>query len=348
MPERILKLLKDHPSGGPRGEGEIPGPELSRALGVTRAAIWKKIKRLRAGGYQIRASKNGYRLLGGPELSALELAYYLPGTKIVYRENTSSTNDLALEMAFKGMSAPGQTAARPPLSALVVADSQTAGRGRLGRCWLSPPGVNIYMSVVLWPEIPPRKSPLLALAAGLASALAIKGQAGLEVRLKWPNDLLAPAGKNADGKVRKLGGILLEFRSDPDRVLFAVAGIGINANLKKSELPKGMKNPASSILAETGRRVNRAALAAAVYKELDYWAGMLRRGARGEAHLLRAYRSLCDTIGRKIRIQTEGKSFTGTATGIDDDGRLALKTDEGTLLFSTGEVHSVFLRDEAP
>ncbi|MDA8172272.1 MAG: biotin--[acetyl-CoA-carboxylase] ligase [Nitrospiraceae bacterium] len=355
MPERILKLLKD-----PRGpRGETPGPELSRALGVTRTAVWKKIKRLRADGYQIHASKSGYRLISGPELSAFELAYYLPGVKIVYRESVSSTNDLALEMAFRAMTVPGESeksasgekATRPPLadkrplSALVVADSQTAGRGRLGRRWLSPPAVNIYMSVVLWPELPPRKTPLLALAAGLASALAIKGQTGLEVRLKWPNDLLALPGKKADGRCKKLGGILLEFRSDPDRVLIAVAGIGINANLKKSDLPKGTKNSATSILAETGRRVNRAALAAAVYKELDYWTGMLGKGARAEAHLLKGYRSLCDTIGKRIRVQTEGKSFSGTATGIDDGGRLALKTPAGLLVFSTGEVHSV--RDEA-
>ncbi|MDA8388894.1 MAG: biotin--[acetyl-CoA-carboxylase] ligase [Nitrospiraceae bacterium] len=338
MPERVLKLLRD---SGP-GQKEVPGPALSAALGITRSAVWKKIRRLQAGGYRILASKSGYRLMDGPELSAFELQSRLPGVKIVFRENASSTNDLALETAFREMTVPPPAAPEAPLpclSALVLADCQTAGRGRLGRRWHSPPGVNVYMSAVLRPEIPPRRTPLLALAAGLASALAIKGQTGLEVRLKWPNDLIAPA--KADGRCKKIGGILLEFRSDPDRVLLAVAGIGINANLKKTDLPKGMGTAATSILAETGRRVNRAALAAAVCKELDYWTGLLRKGTKAEAHLLKGYRSLCVTIGKRIRVQTEGESFTGTASGIDDDGRLVLTTGAGRLRFSTGEVQSV-------
>ena len=331
MPERVLKLLRDFNSGGEvQGGIPCPGPKISAALGITRSAVWKKIRRLEAAGYRIAASKSGYRLLDGPDLSAFELRYRLPGVRIFFKENVSSTNDLAMETAL-GDSRP----------ALVIANSQTAGRGRLGRQWLSPPDANIYMSVVFQPEIPPRRSPLLALAAGLASALAIKGQTGLPVRLKWPNDLIAPV--KADGRCKKIGGILLEFRSDPDRLLFAVAGIGINANLERADLPKGMGAAATSILAETGRRVDRAALAAAVYKELDYWTGLLKKGAKAEVQLLNGYRSLCITIGRKIRVQTEGQSFAGTATGIDDDGRLILSTETGAkrLRFSTGEVSSV-------
>ena len=348
MPERILKLLKDK-NKNPGGQGlsgetcEVPGAELSRALGISRAAVWKKINRLRADGYLVQASRHGYRLKGSPDLSEFELAYNLPGVKIIFRQGLSSTNDVALEAALRSMAGAGADGKKQKLPALVIADSQTTGRGRLGRNWLSPPGVNIYMSIVLWPEIPPRRAPLLALAAGLASALAIKGQTGLDVRLKWPNDLLAPGQKNKSGKSKKLGGILLEFRSDPDRVLLAVAGIGINVNWEKPDLPKGPLHKAdvTSILAETGERVNRAALAAAVYKELDYWTGMLKKGPRAEARLLKGYRTLCSTIGRQIRVQTEGKSFTGTATAIDDDGRLVLKTAGGQLRFSSGEVQSV-------
>ena len=343
MPERVLKFLRD--SGG-----EAAGPKISGALGMTRTAVWKKIARLRAGGYRISASKSGYRLLDGPDLSIFELKSRLPGVPVIFRENVSSTNDLALQAAFTGTRPPAAEMGvkTGSLSTLVVAGSQTAGRGRLGRQWFSPPGVNIYMSVVFRPEIPPRKSPLLALAAGLASALAIKGQTGLQVRLKWPNDLVVPM--KADGGYKKIGGILLEFRSDPDKVLLAVAGIGINANMEKKTLPKGssissIASAATSILAETGRRVDRGALAAAVYKELDYWTKNLLKKAGGEEQVLQGYQNLCVTIGGKVRIQTEGSTFTGTAAGINGDGRLILRTEAGRgkskMLFSTGEVRSV-------
>lgn len=336
MPHKIFKLLKDSTGKA------IPGPEFSKALGITRAAVWKKIRLLRSEGFLIEASREGYRLAGGPELSERQLSCCLPGVKIVFKENMPSTNDLALVMAMEKGASPGTDL----LSALVVAGSQTAGRGRLGRVWLSPPGVNIYMSAAMRPSLPPRKAPLLALAAGLASVLAIKGRTGLDVRLKWPNDIIAREGKNkktdADAGTKKLGGILVELRSDPDRVLFAAAGIGINANMKKTDIPKELRPLATSILAETGRQVDRAALIAAVYMELGYWAGMLLTGAEaGEQRLLKAYRNLCDTIGRQICLQAEGKSFTGTATGIDDDGRLILESAGGTRRFSTGDVQSV-------
>ncbi len=344
MPQRIFEFLKD--SGGEA----VPGPKISKALGITRAAVWKKIRMLRAEGFLIEASREGYRLAGGPELCQRQLSYHLPGTKIVFREDMPSTNDLALLMAMdKGGSLPRTGFF---LSALVAAGSQTAGRGRLGRKWLSPPGVNIYMSAVMRPGLPPRKAPLLALAAGLASVLAIKGQTGLDVKLKWPNDIVVrqKPGRKTDTApgIKKLGGILVELRSDPDRVLLAAVGIGINTNMKKTDIPGELRPLATSILAETGKTADRAALIAAVYRELDYWAGMLHKGVEAgaghrsaEQKLLSAYRNLCDTIGREISVQSEGKKFTGTATGIDDDGRLVLRTGGGTLRFSTGDVMSV-------
>ncbi|MDA8088015.1 MAG: biotin--[acetyl-CoA-carboxylase] ligase [Nitrospiraceae bacterium] len=343
MPHRIFKLLKD-------SDGKaVPGPEFSRALGITRAAVWKKIRLLRAEGFQIEASREGYRLSGGPELCNRQLGYHMPGIKIVFKENMPSTNDLALLMAMDKAAPPLR---EKLLSALVVAGSQTAGKGRLGRAWLSPPGVNVYMSAAMRPGLPPRKAPLLALAAGLASVLAIKGQTGLDVRLKWPNDIIVREGKNkkpgAASGIKKLGGILVELRSDPDRVLFAAVGIGINANMKKADIPRELRARATSIFAETGKPVDRAALIASVYRELDYWGGMLNKGVEAgteqrpvERKLLGAYRNLCDTIGRQISVHSEGKPFTGTATGIDDDGRLILRTAGSTLRFSTGDVSSV-------
>lgn len=322
----------------------VTGPEFSRALGITRAAVWKKIQLLRAEGFMIEASREGYGLLpGGPDLSARQLGYHLPAVKIVFKENMPSTNDMALLLAMEK----GFFRGAGPLSALVVADCQSAGRGRLGRSWMSPPGANIYMSAAMRPDLPPRKAPLLALAAGLAAALAIKGQTGLDVRLKWPNDIVVPGKENkkkgAEAAAKKLGGILVELRSDPDRVLCAAAGIGINVNMKKAGIPGQLRPIATSILAETGETADRPALIAAVYRELGYWAGLLHSGAGtgGQQRLLKAYRNLCDTVGRQVCVQSEGRHSAGMATGIDDDGRLILRTTGGTLRFSTGDVMSV-------
>ncbi len=335
MPQRVFKLLTDAAGRA------VPGPEFSKTLGITRAAVWKKIRLLRSEGFLIEASREGYRLSpGGPELSVRQLGYHLPGVKIVFKDNIPSTNDMALLLAENEKKITGAE----PLSALVVADSQSAGRGRLGRSWISPPGVNIYISAAMRPDLPPGKAPLLALAAGLASALAIKGQTGLDVRLKWPNDIIIREKKNkkTGAEIKKLGGILVEMRSDPDRVLLAAAGIGINANMKKTDMPVQLRQLATSILAETGGPVDRAALIAAVYKELGYWAGLINNGKdAGARRLLAAYRNLCDTTGRRVNVQSEGRFFAGTASGIDDDGRLILRTPGGTLRLSTGDVQSV-------
>ncbi|MDA8170189.1 MAG: biotin--[acetyl-CoA-carboxylase] ligase [Nitrospiraceae bacterium] len=333
MPAGLLGILK---SAKGAGRGQIPGPELSRTLGITRSAVWKQITRLRQNGYKIDAGKGGYGLVESPDLSAEELRLLLPPVNIIYKKNLGSTNGLALSLCEK-LGREG-----PAIAASVIADSQGAGRGRLGRSWQSPPGANIYMSIVFRPAMPPRRAPLLALAAGLASALAIRAQTGLDVRLKWPNDLMA--GKNSSKrKSKKLGGILLELRSDPDNVLFAVAGIGINVNISRKDLPRNLKAKATSILAETGRKANRAALIASIHKELAHWIERFRKNPeKAGAALLKAYSGLSETIGKEILVHTEGKTYKGTASGIDGEGRLLLRTKlGGRLTFSTGDVLKV-------
>lgn len=317
----ILQVLKKTAQTGEK----ITGPALAGELGITRAAIWKKISRLRLEGYKIEAGRSGYRLIESPDLSAEELELLLPGRKIIYKKELSSTNDLALSICVNS-ALHGIT---DPRGVIIVADSQSGGKGRLGRKWLSPPGVNIYLSVILKTGLSPESAPLLPLAAGLASALALKAQTGLDVRLKWPNDLLA-GGK-------KLGGILLELRSDPDRILFAVVGIGINVNTRKKDFPKALAHTATSILAETKTPANRAALIAAVVKELEHWARRLEE-EKGKSALLTAYRSLAETLGREIRIHTEGKTYEGVATGVDHEGRLIMRSGAKTMHFSTGDV----------
>ncbi len=214
MSQELLKALK---------AGPVRGPELARALGLSRAGLWKRIQALRRRGYRIEASRAGYRLLQAPELSAEELQALLPQRLILYKELAGSTNDLAHQLAQKG--APG--------GSLVVADAQSHGRGRMGRAWVSPPGVNLYMSMLLRPALSPQEAQLLTLAVALATAQAIKGHTGLQVALRWPNDLLV-------GR-KKLGGVLLEMRTEPDRLLYVVAGIGVNVNARKTDFPPSLR-----------------------------------------------------------------------------------------------------------
>ena len=318
MPENplLLKALKE--------KGTASGPELSGILGISRAAVWKRIRRLRTRGFLIEAGKSGYRLLSGPELSSEGLGLLIPSKHVIYKPLCDSTNELAVELAEKGLG-----------EAVIVADAQGAGRGRLGRHWVSPSGLNIYMSILLRPLLPPRKGPLLALAAAIASALAIKARTGLPVGLKWPNDIVA-GGK-------KLGGILLELRSDPDRILFAVAGIGINVNARRRDIPGKLKEIATSVLIETGRKTDRATLIAAIDKEFAHWLPLLLQEKGPETKkaldtILKTYRALSDTIGKKIALHAEGRVFEGTAADIDGEGGLLLSVRNKILRFSTGDV----------
>ncbi|MDA8174986.1 MAG: biotin--[acetyl-CoA-carboxylase] ligase [Nitrospiraceae bacterium] len=247
------------------------------------------------------------------------------------RKSLGSTNDFAAKTAN------GAMLAHLAEGILVVADRQTSGRGRLGRAWHSPPGCNVYMSIAFLPAISQRKSPLLSLAAGLSSALAIKAVTGLDVRLKWPNDLLA-------GKSKKLGGILLETRSGPGRTQVSVAGIGINVNIPKESFPADIARTATSVFAETGEMADRNALIAAVCREFGYWLSVLRKeGEKGVQKLLKAYTGISDTIGRKVKIKAGEMEFEGTAAGIDQEGMLLMKLPGARQLkrVPAGEVQSL-------
>ncbi|MBI5204817.1 MAG: biotin--[acetyl-CoA-carboxylase] ligase, partial [Nitrospirae bacterium] len=202
MFEGIIRMFKEK-------DGFVSGEEMSRRLGITRSAIWKKIKALRERGYEIEGSTaKGYRLIKTPEFSVEELKILVKGDfgkEIIFRESLDSTNTLAMELAEKGVSH----------GTVVIADRQLKGRGRLGRTWFSPPQGNIYMSVIVRPEIEPKDAALLTIMSAISCARAVRNSTrnesfptGLEVNIKWPNDLMVSE--------RKLGGILTEMKSDQD------------------------------------------------------------------------------------------------------------------------------------
>ena len=232
------------------------------------------------------------------------------GREIRWYETLPSTNELARRLAEQGV----------PEGTVVVAERQTAGRGRLGRSWTSPAG-GIWLSVVLRPALAVEQFPLIGLAACDATARAIEETTGLRPRLKWPNDVLVEG--------RKVAGLLLEAGpasgADP---AWLVLGIGLNANVGPEALPDRPSYPATTLQAALGRAVDRGGLLRALLRALDGDYRELSRG--GEAAVLGRWRARSETLGRYVRVATAAATVEGLAVDVDASGALLVRTDDGT------------------
>lgn len=309
MLNKIIKMFKEK-------DGFLSGEEMSKRLGITRAAVWKKIVALREKDYEIEGSTaKGYRLLKTPEFSVEELRTLIRGEigrEIIFFESIGSTNTAALELAEKGA----------PHGTVVIADRQTKGKGRLGRTWVSPPKKNIYMSVILRPEIEPKDATLLTIMTAVSCAKGVMKSTGLKAEIKWPNDLMISN--------KKLGGILTEMKSDPDGIVFAVIGIGINVNSKtKKDFPPDIRGIATSIKEELGKIQSRTFIIAEILKELEHWYNVLLN--EGRKPLFDEWKRLSATLGRKVRVTAGDNVFTGVAEDIDKGGMLILRLPSGML-----------------
>lgn len=317
----ILQVLK-------QTDSFVSGTALSIALGISRAAVWKRIKVLRKKGFIIEAvPSKGYRLVATPELSAEDIHAGLHGSlweNIITEVSVDSTNTRASLMIAEHPHTSGT---------VVVADTQEAGKGRLGRKWLSPGGKNIYMSLIIRPGIAPRDAPFLTIIAAVAAALALSRSAGPEVRIKWPNDLLV--------RGKKLGGILTEIRSDPDSVNSAIIGIGINVNMDRNAFPDDIRDSATSLLCETGEYHSRAPIISEI---LNAFEEIFRRFMEtGKESVLKEWRRLNCTLGKKVKVILINEIAEGIADDIDDNGRLIIKSsDGGSRTISAGDI--CFLR----
>lgn len=241
------------------------------------------------------------------------------GRDIIFLDTVDSTNRIAMEIGDKGALH----------GTVVIADCQTKGRGRLGRTWVSPPGSNIYMSIILRPVLEPKNAPILTIMASVASANALRNVTGLPIGIKWPNDLMASD--------KKLGGILSETRSINSRIIFSVIGIGINVNSGLEDLPPDLRAIATSIKNETGREESRANLIANILNEMDYWLKGLSKD--GKEHLLAEWRRLTLTLKKSVKTVVGKDTFTGIAEDIDDEGMLLLRLPSGVLKkISAGDV----------
>jgi len=295
--------------------GFVSGADLAASTGVSRTAVWKHIKKLEREGYLIEAiPSKGYRLTSSPDVMIVSdlkrgLKARTIGREIVHLTETASTNTLAMDLAHKG-AADGT---------VVIAETQTGGKGRLGRAWTSPRG-NLYLSVILRPAVPVHKAPLITLMGAVAVAAAIRENLGIPAGIKWPNDILI------DGK--KIAGLLTEMSAEPDRIRHIVLGIGVNVNMDVRELPPEVRKTATTLAAVTGTRVDRTALARTLLAGLEKW---YQRFLKNEADVLDAWKELNVTLGNRVAVSGAGTMLEGLARGIDAEGRLIIRLDDGTL-----------------
>jgi BirA family biotin operon repressor/biotin-[acetyl-CoA-carboxylase] ligase len=300
------------------GDGGVSGTELSQKLGISRAAIWARIEDLRSLGYEIEASPHlGYRLRGVPDaLHADDLLSSLGQTKVVGRDirvfkETTSTNDVIERLARDEVKE----------GVVVFAESQTKGRGRLGRKWVSPARKGLWFSVLLRPTMVPAMVTRLTIAACTALFRAIREQTGLLPEIKWPNDILI--------RGRKVAGILTELYAELDKVKFVILGMGVDVNLTVAQFPNELRKLATSLRIETGQRQNRAELAARVLRELDNDYARVCSG-RFEA-VANEWEEHCSTLGRHVTVRVGDREIRGSAESLDNDGALLLRTQHGHL-----------------
>jgi len=296
------------------------GATLSQELGVSRAQIWKDVETLRGLGYAIEAAPgDGYRLLSTPDRLYPEevqagLGNHWLARDLRWFEEIDSTNRLAVELA-RGGAAAGTT---------VVAEGQSAGRGRLGRSFFSPPFLNLYTSIVLRPSVSTAEAPtwILASAVAVADAVAATLDDPLAVEIKWPNDVLLGGLKTS--------GILMELGAEATRVEFLVLGIGINLNVERDDFPAEFRSLATSLRSHAGRLIDRVAFARRLYERLE--AVFDRCEADGFSALRPEFEARFRMVGRGVRVvELAGSEYGGVARGIEADGALRVEREDGSV-----------------
>ncbi|MBT9150119.1 MAG: Bifunctional ligase/repressor BirA [candidate division WS2 bacterium] len=232
------------------------------------------------------------------------------GSNIIYYEKINSTQRVAGELAAAGADE----------GTIVIAETQAAGRGRIGRSWASPPG-GVYLSVILRPDLKPTEAVKFTLVAGISAVRAIAKLTDLEPKLKWPNDIIV-AGK-------KVGGILTEMNAEMDRINYIIIGIGINVNTRRAHFPEEIAGIATSLRAECGKEVSRVKLAQEILVQLESLYEDF--GLSGFEPIRERWKAFSNTIGARVSISSGGKEVKGEAIDIDGDGALILRKANGAL-----------------
>ena len=295
----------------------ISGARIAKEIGVSRSTVWRWVERLRGLGVKVKGqTATGYFLeqfpdILTPDILKQRLRGSLFGKRVFHFFKTDSTNRVALDLGHAG----------EPEGAVVLAEEQTAGRGRTGRKWHSERAAGIYVTLLLRPKLAPVQAPLLTMMAGLSAHSAVQALTGLAVDLKWPNDLLI--------RGKKLGGILTEMHAEPVQIRFVIVGIGVNVNQEK--FPGELANVATSLRAETGKPQSRMELLVRLLREFESdYNRFLREGV---ASVVARFESASSYArGKRVRVTNGTESYVGTTAGLGPDGLLQVELDGGQVM----------------
>ena len=316
---RLLAYLKENKGSW------VSGESLSSQMSVSRSALWKHVRSLKQEGYRIESSpKKGYLFRESPDLLFVEeigqglKTRWLGKGHIDYYTETDSTNIRARTLVMAGAAE----------GSIVIAETQTAGKGRRGRPWFSPREKGIYISVIVRPAIPPVETPKLVLLSSITIAELLRTRMCLKAEIKWPNDVLV------NGK--KVAGILLEVGTEMDAVDYCIVGLGLNVNIPQDSFPDDIKDSATSLLIESGKHVSRVHLVQDYLMLFEQYYERFIDGRGGD--IVARWKKLADIVGRRITVDLSGRIYSGNVTDVDDNGALMI-TD------TTGNTHRVFSGD---
>lgn len=312
MANDILKFLRD--------KEYVSGEVLAQKLGISRVAVWKQIQKLKDMEYKITSDQNlGYCLVSRPDLLLPQeiqrgLSTNYVGKEIYYFPELKSTNIRAKEKALHGAEEISE-------GTLIVAERQSAGKGRLGREWFSPVG-GIWFSVILYPQLSPSYISRITLMTAVAVVKSIKICTQIKSQIKWPNDILI--------NEKKVCGILTEMSAELDIINWVVVGIGINVNIEHREFPEDIQENTISLKETSGKEISRVKLAQTFLQEFEKYYEILKR--REFSSILKEWKLYSHTLGKKIRVDIGERIITGEAVDINEEGSLILKKEDGELL----------------
>jgi len=308
----ILKFLRE--------KEYVSGEVLAKKLGISRVAVWKQIQKLKDMGYKIVSDQNlGYCLVSRPDLLLPQeiqrgLSTNYIGKEIYYFPELKSTNIIAKEKALHRTEAISE-------GIIIIAERQSAGKGRLGRKWFSPAG-GIWLSIILYPQLSPFYISRITLMTAVAVVKAIKVCTQIESQIKWPNDILI--------NEKKVCGILTEMSAELDIINWVVVGIGINVNIDNREFPEDIQENTISLKEASDKEVLRVKLAQVFLQEFEKYYEILKR--REFSSILKEWKLYSHTLGKKITVDMGERIITGEAVDINQEGALILKKEDGELV----------------
>ena len=295
----------------------ISGGRIERELGVSRSTVWRWVQRLRELGVKVKGRPaTGYFLekvpdILTPDMLRQRLKGSLFGKRFYHFFKTDSTNRVAMELGHAG----------EPEGAVVLAEEQTKGRGRMGHSWQSERAVGIYVTLLLRPKLAPVQAPLLTMMAGLSAQTAVQAVTGLAVDLKWPNDLMIHG--------KKVGGILTEMHAEPAQIRFVIVGIGLNVNQER--FSGEVAATATSLRMETGKQQSRLELLVRLLREFESdYNRLLREGVASVVERFEALSSYAKD--KRVRVTNGAESYAGVTVGLAPNGLLQVKRDDGSVV----------------